>query len=455
MYGKGPIGGSKGCFKGDGGPIGGGFGGKKGGFGKGDFGKGDGGNMYSGVPGFGKGGRGGFEEEDRSRDWYCPGCRERNFMKRKNCFKCGTVKPKDPDCSAPPRPTAPPNGTTLNGMVKSYNRKGFGFLMCLGSDYSQDIYYTRENLSPNLQTRDIPGEHVTFEIHRFPDGKLTAINIRPLGEDKEDAKRPYAQSFPSRDARGGHGAQDDEDRSRDWECKSCGERNFVKRFECFKCKKPRQGGFADAPRDRDRDDRDRDRGDRDRDRDRGRPADSGPDRPQGRGLSPHAGARAIREALARKRAQGGGGGRSRSRGKRRKRDKSSDSSDDEKSSKSSASRKKGKKEKKEKKKSKRKRSSSSSGSSRSSESSDDCKMEEPAAAAAALRSSGASSEVDKAKAEALEELLKLKKIQEKEARMSEWRALLRKWHPDKNPERTEVATAVFQFLQKGKAILDG
>lgn len=38
--------------------------------------------------------------------------------------------------------------------------------------------------------------------------------------------------------------------------------------------------------------------------------------------------------------------------------------------------------------------------------------------------------------------------------MKEWRSLLRAWHPDKNPDRVEVATAVFQFLQKGKLLLD-
>jgi len=64
-------------------------------------------------------------------------------------------------------------------------------------------------------------------------------------------------------------------------------------------------------------------------------------------------------------------------------------------------------------------------------------------------------EIDKAKAEALEKLLKLKTVEPKEARMKEWRELLRQWHPDKNPQRIEVATAVFQFLQKGKPMLDG
>merc|ERR1712157_676702 len=55
--------------------------------------------------------------------------------------------------------------------------------MCLGIENCQDIYYTRENLAPSLQTRDIPGQHVTFELQRFPDGKLTAKSIRPIGED--------------------------------------------------------------------------------------------------------------------------------------------------------------------------------------------------------------------------------------------------------------------------------
>ena len=38
-------------------------------------------------------------------------------------------------------------------------------------------------LAQRLQTRDIPGQHVTFEIHRYPDGKMTAMNIRPIGEE--------------------------------------------------------------------------------------------------------------------------------------------------------------------------------------------------------------------------------------------------------------------------------
>lgn len=387
-------------------------------------------------------GRGGFEEEDRSRDWYCPKCRERNFVKRAECFKCRTAKPKDGDLTAPPRPTAPANGTTVNGMVKSYNRKGFGFLMCLGTDYGQDIYYTRENLSPRLQTRDIPGQHVTFEIHRFPDGKLTAFNIRPVGEDKDEPKGKAAgKGFAVSGFSAKGPGKDCEDRSRDWVCTSCTERNFVKRFECFKCKTSRGVGFTDAPS--------------------GASASAverpAPIPPQ-RGLSPHAGSRAVREALA-------GGSRSRSRGRKKKKEKSKKRkrsrtrSSDSGRSRSSRSRDKRKKEgKKGKRRKSRTRSTSSSSRTSSTSKSSDCKMESGAAPAAPppVRppGGGGDPEVEAAKAEALEQLMKLRGVEPKEARMTEWRALLRKWHPDKNPDRVEVATAVFQFLQRGKALLD-
>ena len=48
--------------------------------------------------------------------------------------------------------------------------------------------------------------------------------------------------------------------------------------------------------------------------------------------------------------------------------------------------------------------------------------------------------------EAVEKLISLRKLDSDDARMKAWRALLREWHPDKNPERVEVATAVFQLL---------
>jgi len=65
-----------------------------------------------------------------------------------------------------------------------------------------------------------------------------------------------------------------------------------------------------------------------------------------------------------------------------------------------------------------------------------------------------SKEIEEAKMEALKNLTKLQSIEPKEQRAKEWRLLLRNWHPDKNPERVEVATAVFQFLQKGKQLLN-
>eukprot|EP00434_Breviolum_minutum_P019364 symbB.v1.2.017071.t1/scaffold1283.1/size126978/10 len=63
-------------------------------------------------------------------------------------------------------------------------------------------------------------------------------------------------------------------------------------------------------------------------------------------------------------------------------------------------------------------------------------------------------EIEQAKLEALEKLRKLQSVEPKEARAKEWRALLRDWHPDKNPDKVEVAKEVFQFLQKGKTIIN-
>eukprot|EP00439_Symbiodinium_sp_Y106_P077052 s1297_g16.t1 len=51
--------------------------------------------------------------------------------------------------------------------------------------------------------------------------------------------------------------------------------------------------------------------------------------------------------------------------------------------------------------------------------------------------------IEQAKLEALEKLRKLQSVEPKEARAKEWRALLRDWHPDKNPDNIEVAKEVF------------
>jgi len=63
-------------------------------------------------------------------------------------------------------------------------------------------------------------------------------------------------------------------------------------------------------------------------------------------------------------------------------------------------------------------------------------------------------EIAQAKKQVLAKLTVLKNVEPKEQRAKEFRLLLREWHPDKNPERIDMATAVFQFLQKGKSLLN-
>merc|ERR1711920_393921 len=62
-------------------------------------------------------------------------------------------------------------------------------------------------------------------------------------------------------------------------------------------------------------------------------------------------------------------------------------------------------------------------------------------------------EIAQAKTQVLAKLTEIKKVEPKEERAKQFRLLLREWHPDKNPERAEMAKAVFQFLQKGKSLL--
>lgn len=63
-------------------------------------------------------------------------------------------------------------------------------------------------------------------------------------------------------------------------------------------------------------------------------------------------------------------------------------------------------------------------------------------------------EIAQAKKQVLAKLTVLKNVEPKEQRAKEFRNLLRDWHPDKNPDKLEMATAVFQFLQKGKSLLN-
>lgn len=121
-------------------------------------------------------------------------------------------------------------------------------------------------------------------------------------------------------------------------------------------------------------------------------------------------------------------------------------------SKSTASSSSGSPKKKKKQKKRRKKSSSSSRSSSSSSSVRSAKAENTASSAA-TSAEVSNPELDLAKKSALDQLVKMKSVEPRDARMKEFRALLRQWHPDKNPEKKDLATAVFQFLQKGKSLL--
>jgi len=50
----------------------------------------------------------------------------------------------------------------------------------------------------------------------------------------------------------------------------------------------------------------------------------------------------------------------------------------------------------------------------------------------------------------MQEVKALERLSSRAEKQRVFKDLLRQWHPDKNPERVEVATAVFQLLQNEK-----
>jgi len=355
-------------------------------------------------------------------------------------------------------------GSKLQGTVKSFSAvKGFGFIIC--DEVNQDIWFARDSIEATLRTSDLAGHGVTFELYRTPDGKPQARHITVLpnsGPGAGGASTGMGSSTGSSTAGGG--------------CSSacmgggmwpaggngmggmagmmmgcmgammgkgmmggmcggggpmCGPGMMGKGM--FPMRPPgmfpmrpagagmvaRPMGFAGGPA----------------------PGTEGPRGPtveKKRAWSPHAGARAIREAMRSETAEepkkeepkseNESSSRSRSRTKSKdakgKRKRSSSGSRSSRSSSSSSSRSRGKKKKKGKKSS-----------------------------SAAENAVSDNAEINEAKKDALQKLMDLKDIESKDTKIKEWRKLLRQWHPDKNPEKKEVATAVFQFLQKGKAVL--
>jgi len=412
-------------------------------------------------------------------------------------------------------PQGPLTGNIKKGTVKSYSVvKGFGFI--LAPDIPQDIYFGRDSLQADLRTSDVAGTQVTFELTRAPDGKPQGRNLRPIGNAPPTAAQMQHGNSDvgtgNADGRGGMeqmrpmgpagGCPHPQVQAQGcWPGKGMmcsppmnpmgmgmgcfsgkgqqgcinpaflGKPGFPPMLPsagaaCFSrpsfpmmpgqmhgqimpgMMRPGMPGFVGMMRP-------------------GMPGAGGcfgqpgmingrPAANRQRDWSPHAGSRAIRSAIkpaseegatkaARSKSKSSSRSRSRSRSRR---------SSSSKSSSRSRSRKNKKKKKKKHKKNKKGRSSSTISSSSSGKNKD--KSGDPAGGddADKAAASGENPDIQKAKMEALAKLREMQSVEPKEERSKQFRALLREWHPDKNPEKTEVATAVFQFLQKGKNLLN-
>jgi len=214
-----------------------------------------------------------------------------------------------------------------------------------------------------------------------------------------------------------------EDRTNDWVC-ACGERNFAKRSQCHRCKASRTSTaptYSDVSHFRAQQAQ----------ASRAMLPPREPPMVGSRGHLPPMGGPLGTWTTAKDLLGQGEMDALRRRLDAKKRKNSSSSSSKSSSSEASA--------KKKKKKKKKQRSSSSS--------------PEKSFGEVANSVKEGTSELDKLKDGALQKLLALREAPA-ETRKKAWRALLLEWHPDKHPEDKENATAVFQFLQKGKGLLD-
>eukprot|EP00930_Biecheleria_cincta_P016330 TRINITY_DN13324_c0_g1_i2.p1 TRINITY_DN13324_c0_g1~~TRINITY_DN13324_c0_g1_i2.p1 ORF type:complete len:450 (-),score=69.66 TRINITY_DN13324_c0_g1_i2:63-1412(-) len=401
-------------------------------------------------------------------------------------------KPGQPVFQKPPAP-----GALLTGTVKSYSAKGFGFILC--PEVDSDVYFARESLQDGLRTANIAGTVVQFVLQRGLHGKPQATYLRPLEGQiaPTEYNRGYVESRPQPApaafvppaaaaaaapafyGKGGFGQPGGFSQP----CAPCGMPQIMPQTmpQYAQQTMPQYGqqyvfpggqpGFAPPGQFSHM-----------QPRPAGWPLGQQPGAallnmalrppavtPQKR-LSPHAGSR----ALAGRPPAGAGEAKKDDSSDRGSSEESSreesDSSSSDKKKKKKKKKKGSKKDKKEKKdrsrsrsarkKSKSRKSSGSRSRSRLSVSSSSRERSQPKEARPmhlsghAASSSEGQKNIENAKREVLQQLENLKKIEPKETRMKEWRSLLRSWHPDKNPEKVEVATAVFQFLQKGKLLLD-
>eukprot|EP00930_Biecheleria_cincta_P062090 TRINITY_DN47607_c0_g1_i1.p1 TRINITY_DN47607_c0_g1~~TRINITY_DN47607_c0_g1_i1.p1 ORF type:complete len:455 (+),score=79.49 TRINITY_DN47607_c0_g1_i1:164-1528(+) len=335
---------------------------------------------------------------------------------------------------------APPTiGSTMIGTVKSYSvLKGFGFL--INPDIPQDIWFAKETVAAELRTSDLAGTAMSFELIRAPDGKPQARNLRPAPAGAGTPPPPVnpslglspgLQTLPGMSPAFRGPALAPILRPGMVSLPGLGLRGAT----------PMIGSLMAASA----------------------ATLTGTMAPKRRAWSPHAGSRAIATASQEDggpaNPAGGPAKKPESEDERSRSSRSKSESSSKSSSEESKKKKKKKKKDKKKKKSKKSKKGGSSISSTSSEKSSRSRsrsrsVEASGSAASKKESETTSPAIEQAKMDALERLRKLQAIEPKDARAKAFRALLRDWHPDKNPEKQEVATAVFQFLQKGKSIIN-
>lgn len=215
------------------------------------------------IPSLHNGGR----PEDRTKDWACSSCNNRNFAKREKCNRCGKPREEVEDKSVeypaevPPAPSLkrPPEPLMRSGHWSGPGRRSLPPPMPRQEDLSNDWVCSKCNINCFAKKTNCfrcgkpraEVENRDADVRQFERQVSEPLAAFP--------PRPQQQSIPGHNLRLNNSSWNDfsprqsgwqrppekkrkwvdEDKSNDWNCKVCKINNFAKRKSCFSCSKNR------------------------------------------------------------------------------------------------------------------------------------------------------------------------------------------------------------------------
>lgn len=189
--------------------------------------------------------------EDRSQDWKCSSCENRNFAKRKECNKC--KKPRDevedksikyeneelaPIRKRPAEPMVmmgPPKQQRFDGREEDLSNDWVCGKCNINCFAKKTHCFRCQKPRSEVENRNTSALQFEKPMVGYPSNPLPRITNHKLQSNYfHDMPGPRAQQEKTQRK------WVEEDKSNDWYCKICEINNFAKRKSCFRCNKKRE-----------------------------------------------------------------------------------------------------------------------------------------------------------------------------------------------------------------------